>query len=80
VQGQWDAVGQIVQDRDEGHGGQVAVYAGARAATGVPAGLIQLGCAFVKGGMPMLLGYNVQIAILAQLPPPKDNGGEEDPH
>jgi hypothetical protein len=37
-----------------------------------PAKLMQLGCAFVKGDMPVLVGYDGQIAILPQLLPPKD--------
>jgi hypothetical protein len=48
----------------------VAIYAGAGAGAGVgvPAGLMQLGCAFVKGGVPVSVGYDGQIAILPAHP------------
>jgi hypothetical protein len=49
--------------------------AGAGAGAGAPAGSMQLGCAFVKGDVPVSVGYGRQIAILLPLLPPRDEDG-----
>ncbi len=43
----------------------------------MPAGSMQHGCAYVKGDVPVSVGYDAQIAILPLLPPPKDDDDDD---
>ncbi len=69
--GGWDLARS--SSRNGGECGGTTAGAGA----GVPAGLMQLGCAFIKGDVPVSVGYNGQIAILPQLLPPKDDDDDD---
>ena len=54
-----DTMGAVVQEWDV-----VEILSGNRRGDKVPLGAMQLGCAFVKGDVPVSVGYNGQIVVL----------------